>query len=231
MATLSSILAWRIPWTEESGELQSMGSHSQTRLKWLSTTYTQTHTHILNVKVYISFSKWEREYAVITSQKAWKIQADRSIERGPGKPQGWGVQTAPHGRWRWSHGEHVRQGERPAQPGLETIPRSRLASGSLVSAEHHGQGRTGGSPEPLSALLGSQPWARGRASHPPEKVLTVRAAPCEPRPEFAPVAMSPLSHALKLHGLKLRPQDLREALHLGLGLERGPGGEPRSNLT
>ena len=27
MATYSSILAWRIPWTEEPGELQSMGSH------------------------------------------------------------------------------------------------------------------------------------------------------------------------------------------------------------
>ena len=26
MVTLSSILAWRIPWTEEPGELQSMGS-------------------------------------------------------------------------------------------------------------------------------------------------------------------------------------------------------------
>ena len=26
MATSSSILAWRIPWTEESGGLQSMGS-------------------------------------------------------------------------------------------------------------------------------------------------------------------------------------------------------------
>ena len=26
MATHSSILAWRIPWTEESGELQSTGS-------------------------------------------------------------------------------------------------------------------------------------------------------------------------------------------------------------
>ena len=26
MATHSSILAWEIPWTEESGELQSMGS-------------------------------------------------------------------------------------------------------------------------------------------------------------------------------------------------------------
>ena len=32
MATHSSILAWRIPWTEEPGELQSMGSQSQTRL-------------------------------------------------------------------------------------------------------------------------------------------------------------------------------------------------------
>ena len=27
MATQSSILAWRIPWTEEPGGLQSMGSH------------------------------------------------------------------------------------------------------------------------------------------------------------------------------------------------------------
>ena len=26
MATCSSILAWRIPWTEEPGRLQSMGS-------------------------------------------------------------------------------------------------------------------------------------------------------------------------------------------------------------
>ena len=29
--THSSILAWRIPWTEEPGGLQSMGSQSQTR--------------------------------------------------------------------------------------------------------------------------------------------------------------------------------------------------------
>ena len=32
MATHSSIPAWRIPWTEELGRLQSMGSQSQTRL-------------------------------------------------------------------------------------------------------------------------------------------------------------------------------------------------------
>ena len=27
MATHPSILAWRVPWTEESGGVQSMGSH------------------------------------------------------------------------------------------------------------------------------------------------------------------------------------------------------------
>ena len=37
MATHSSILAWRIPWTEEPGGLQSVGSHRVTRLKRVST--------------------------------------------------------------------------------------------------------------------------------------------------------------------------------------------------
>ena len=36
MATHSNILAWRIPWTEEPGGVQSMGSQSRTRLKRLS---------------------------------------------------------------------------------------------------------------------------------------------------------------------------------------------------
>ena len=31
MATRSSVLAWRIPWMEEPGGLQSMGSQSQIR--------------------------------------------------------------------------------------------------------------------------------------------------------------------------------------------------------
>ena len=33
MGTHSSILAWRIPWTEEPGSLQSMGMQSQIQLK------------------------------------------------------------------------------------------------------------------------------------------------------------------------------------------------------
>ena len=36
MATHSSILVWRILWTDEPGGLLSMGSHSRTRLKQLS---------------------------------------------------------------------------------------------------------------------------------------------------------------------------------------------------
>ena len=43
VATHSSILAWRIPWTEEPGGLQSMGLQS-VRHDWV-TKHTHTHTH------------------------------------------------------------------------------------------------------------------------------------------------------------------------------------------
>ena len=43
MATQSSILAWRVPWTEEPGELQSMGLQ---RVRHDSVT-EYTHPHIL----------------------------------------------------------------------------------------------------------------------------------------------------------------------------------------
>ena len=38
MATHSSILAWRIPWTEETGEVQSMGSQ-RVRHTWTTQYY------------------------------------------------------------------------------------------------------------------------------------------------------------------------------------------------
>ena len=46
MATHSSILTWRIPWTQEAGRLQSMGSQG-VRQNWrdLAHTHTCTHTH------------------------------------------------------------------------------------------------------------------------------------------------------------------------------------------
>ena len=42
MAIHSSVLAWRIPGTEEPGGLPSMGSHSQTRLKRLSSSSSRS---------------------------------------------------------------------------------------------------------------------------------------------------------------------------------------------
>ena len=39
MATHSSILAWRIPWAEEPGGLQSSGSQSRTRLRDFTFTF------------------------------------------------------------------------------------------------------------------------------------------------------------------------------------------------
>ena len=42
MATHSSVLAWRIPGMGEPGGLLSLGSHSQTRLKQLSSSSSRT---------------------------------------------------------------------------------------------------------------------------------------------------------------------------------------------
>ena len=56
MATHSSILAWEIPWTEEPGGLQSMGSQkSRTRLSEQTTTLTNSLLLFQpTVKVYIT---------------------------------------------------------------------------------------------------------------------------------------------------------------------------------
>ena len=59
MATHSSILAWRIPWTGESGELQSLGSQ-RVRYRWVASWERQTvkvlcvwPLNILELKFYV----------------------------------------------------------------------------------------------------------------------------------------------------------------------------------
>ena len=59
MAPHSSTLAWKIPWTEEPGRLQSMGSLSSTRLSDFTFTF---HFHAL-----------EEEMATHSRVLAWKI--------------------------------------------------------------------------------------------------------------------------------------------------------------
>ena len=67
MATHSSTVAWKIPWTEEPGRLQSMGSQSQTRLSDFTFTF--------------HFNALEKEMATHTSGLAWRIP-------GMGEPGG-----------------------------------------------------------------------------------------------------------------------------------------------
>ena len=59
MATHSSPLAWKIPWTEESGRLQSMGSR---RVRHDSDFTFTFHFHAL-----------EKEMATHSSVLAWRI--------------------------------------------------------------------------------------------------------------------------------------------------------------
>ena len=68
MATHSSTLAWRIPWTEEPGRLQSMGSLE------LDTT-ERLHFH------FSFFHALEKEMSTHFSVLAWRIP-------GTGKPGG-----------------------------------------------------------------------------------------------------------------------------------------------
>ena len=68
MVTHSSILAWKIPWMEEPGRLQSMGvAKSQTQLSDVTFTF---HFHAL-----------EKEMATHSSVLAWRIP-------GTGEPGG-----------------------------------------------------------------------------------------------------------------------------------------------
>ena len=60
MATHSSIPAWRIPWTEQPGGLQSMGSHRVSQSKGLThipTHYTSPHTEGIVVDIHFPLYK------------------------------------------------------------------------------------------------------------------------------------------------------------------------------
>ena len=75
MAPHSSTIAWKIPWKEEPGRLQSMGSLSQTRLSDFTFTF---HFHAL-----------EKEMAIHSSTIAWKIPWTEE----PGRLQPMGSQS------------------------------------------------------------------------------------------------------------------------------------------
>ena len=78
MAPHSSTVAWKIPWMEEPGRLQSMGSLSQTQLS--DFTFT-SHFHAL-----------EKEMATHSSVLAWRIPWTEK----PGRLQSMGSHRVGH---------------------------------------------------------------------------------------------------------------------------------------
>ena len=78
MATLSSILYWRIPWTEEPCGLQSLGRKELDTSDRLTHTHTHTHTHTLKktIKTLLYSTGNSAPYSVMTcageeSKKEW----------------------------------------------------------------------------------------------------------------------------------------------------------------
>ena len=57
MVTHSNILAWRIPWTEEPGGLQSMGSQ-RVGHDWVTNTHTLATSHLKVLGRNINHAKW-----------------------------------------------------------------------------------------------------------------------------------------------------------------------------
>ena len=90
MATHSSILAWKIPWTEEPGGLQSMGSQRAGH-NCMTNTHTQTSQMVLWVKnppavqelQELRFDPWVRK---ISWRRAWQptpvFLPGESMDRG-----------------------------------------------------------------------------------------------------------------------------------------------------
>ena len=84
MATHCSILAWRIPWTEEPGGLQSMGSQ-RVRHDWVTNTFTFKETKESVCKQYKQmgrytvFLDWKNQYF----QDDYTIQSNLLIQWNP----------------------------------------------------------------------------------------------------------------------------------------------------
>ena len=96
MATHSSILAWKTPWTEEPGGLQSMGLQSQT---WLSSRCGMAHGIYIASGIIINLEIIYSIWAYLYVNTASFYIRDLGILRFS-YPQGVLV-SIPHGYWGW----------------------------------------------------------------------------------------------------------------------------------
>ena len=107
MAPHSSALAWRIPWTEEPGGLQSMGSQSRTRLSDFT---FALHFHALEKEMatHSSAGKWKEK--VKSLSRVWLCDPMDCSPPGSSvhgilqaRTLEWADISLSRWKWRWSH--------------------------------------------------------------------------------------------------------------------------------
>ena len=77
MAPHSSTLPWKIPWTEEPGGLQSMGSH-RVRYNWTTNTFTFLNCHYV-CQLYLCKNKLLIVHVKHPSFSAWHLHVDSNL--------------------------------------------------------------------------------------------------------------------------------------------------------
>ena len=104
MATYSSILAWRIPWTEEPGWLQSMGSQ-KVRHDWVTKPSTHTNEHSTHVLCLVIQSS-------LTLCDPWTVAPQAPMSMGFSRQEYWSEFPCP------PPGDCSNPGIKPRSPAL-----------------------------------------------------------------------------------------------------------------
>jgi len=119
MVTHPAVLAWRTPWTEEPGGLQSMALQSQTWLKWLS------------MRVCMNASMHECNYARMShcSTLDWRIPWTEE----PGRLQSMGSRRVGHDWVTWLSLFTFMHWRRKWQPTPVFLPGESQGRGSLAA--------------------------------------------------------------------------------------------------
>ena len=133
MATHSSILAWRAPWTEEPGGLQSMGSQ-RVRHDWVSNTFTEKAT--VRENPFISWAWAGRKRLGATWDTGGPGDSKGRSHPPERSPRSWGP-------WAWAQRQWS---EAPGEPTVTSTPECCHCSG------HYRHNPLPNSPERHAAL-------------------------------------------------------------------------------
>ena len=136
MATHSSILAWRIPWTKEPGRLQSMGSQ-ESDMAW-----RLNHYHHSQLKFCSRLWPWSRKWQPTPVLLPGKLHGQRTLQAAVH-----GVTKSQARLSNWAHWLTFKivsaAGFEPKQPEIVTfIPSLTLFTMLTITATHHPKNRT-----------------------------------------------------------------------------------------